>query len=84
MSNAWRSVSSNLTSAASTPTSYTPTFEKFMSRTKNQLQSIVEEIDEIFGDGYAKKNPELIGRVFQGEKPEDAAKSIRDALEREQ
>lgn len=54
-----------------------------MSRTKNQLESIVDEIDEIFGDGYAKKNPELIGRVFQGEKLEDAAKSIRDALERE-
>ena len=54
-----------------------------MSRTKNQLESIVEEIDEIFGDGYAKKNPELIGRVFQGEQLQFAAELIRDSLERE-
>jgi hypothetical protein len=36
-----------------------------MSKIKEELFSIVETIDEIFGEGYAKKNPELIGRVFQ-------------------
>ena len=54
-----------------------------MSRTKNQLESIIEDIDELLGQGYAKKNPELIGRVFQGEKLQFAAELIRDALERE-
>lgn len=54
-----------------------------MSATKNELESIIEDIDELLGQGYAKKNPELIGRVFQGEKLEFAAELIRDALERE-
>jgi len=36
-----------------------------MSKMKNQIWDVAEAIDEIFGDGYAKKNPELIGRIFQ-------------------
>jgi len=32
---------------------------------KNQLLTMVEAIDEVFGEGYAKKNPELVGRVMQ-------------------
>ena len=54
-----------------------------MSRTKNELESIIEDIDDLLGDGYAKKNPELVGRVFQGEKLQFAAELIRDALEYE-
>ena len=54
-----------------------------MSATKNELESIIEDIDELLGQGYAKKNPDLIGRVFQGEKLEFAAEIIRDALEHE-
>jgi hypothetical protein len=54
-----------------------------MSATKNELESIIEDIDELFGQGYAKKNPDLIGRIFQGEKLQFAAEIIRDALERE-
>ena len=80
MSNAWRSVSSNLTSAASTPTSYTPTLEKFMSRIKDEIMEIVEAVDEIMGDGYAKKNPELVGRIFQARAIDNAADMIYDAI----
>ena len=36
-----------------------------MSGMKNQLLIMVEAIDEVFGEGYAKKNPELVGRVMQ-------------------
>jgi hypothetical protein len=36
-----------------------------MSGMKNQLLTMVEAIDEMFGEGYAKKNPELVGRVMQ-------------------
>ena len=36
-----------------------------MSAMKNQLLAMVEAIDEVFGEGYAKKNPELVGRVMQ-------------------
>jgi hypothetical protein len=36
-----------------------------MSGMKNQLLTMVEAIDEVFGEGYAKKNPELVGRVMQ-------------------
>lgn len=36
-----------------------------MSEMKEQLLVMVEAIDEVFGEGYAKKNPELVGRVMQ-------------------
>jgi len=38
-----------------------------MSEMKNQLMTIVEGIDDVFGDGYSKKNPELVGRLAQAE-----------------
>lgn len=38
-----------------------------MSRIKDKLWDIVEIIDEQFGEGYAKKNPELVGRIIQSE-----------------
>lgn len=36
-----------------------------MSGMKEQLWAMVEAIDEVFGEGYAKKNPELMGRAMQ-------------------
>lgn len=54
-----------------------------MSKIKNEIMEIVDAVDEVMGDGYAKKNPELVGRVFQGEKLQFAAELIRDALEYE-
>ena len=41
------------------------TGDTHMSGMKNQLLIMVEAIDEVFGEGYAKKNPELVGRVMQ-------------------
>jgi len=38
-----------------------------MSKIKNKLWDAIEAIDEILGDGYAKKNPELVGRLLQSE-----------------
>ena len=53
--------------------------EKFMSRIKNELMNIVEDLDEVLGEGYAKKNPELIGRIFQAQSIEAAANVLYDA-----
>ena len=36
-----------------------------MSAMKEELLTTVEAIDDVFGDGYAKKNPELVGRIIQ-------------------
>lgn len=36
-----------------------------MSMTKETLESMVEAIDEVFGEGYAKKNPDLVGQMMQ-------------------
>ena len=68
------------TDAASTPTSYTPTLEKFMSKIKDEIMEIVEAVDEVMGDGYAKKNPELVGRIFQARAIDNAADMIYDAI----
>lgn len=38
-----------------------------MSAIKEELLTMVEAIDWVFGEGYAKKNPELVGRVIQGQ-----------------
>lgn len=38
-----------------------------MSAMKEHIEMTVEAIDDLFGDGYAKKNPELVGRLIQGE-----------------
>jgi len=34
---------------------------------KEHLDTVVEAVDTVFGEGYAKKNPELVGRLIQGE-----------------
>lgn len=36
-----------------------------MSNLHEELAYIRDAIDEAFGEGYAKKNPELIGRLVQ-------------------
>jgi hypothetical protein len=38
-----------------------------MSKMKNQIWDVAEAIDTVFGEGYAKKNPELVGRVIQAQ-----------------
>ena len=38
-----------------------------MSAIKEHLELVLGAIDNVFGDGYAKKNPELVGRLIQGE-----------------
>lgn len=38
-----------------------------MSAIKEHLELVLGAIDDVFGDGYAKKNPELVGRLIQGE-----------------
>jgi hypothetical protein len=38
-----------------------------MSAMKEHIEMTMEAIDDVFGDGYAKKNPELVGRLIQGE-----------------
>lgn len=38
-----------------------------MSAMKEHIEMTVEAVDTVFGDGYAKKNPDLIGRLIQGE-----------------
>ena len=38
-----------------------------MSAMKEQLMAIVEAIDSVQGEGYARKNPELVGRLIQAE-----------------
>jgi hypothetical protein len=53
-----------------------------MSGMKNQLLIMVEAIDEVFGEGYAKKNPELVGRVMQAEQTGFAASQISEAFHR--
>jgi hypothetical protein len=51
-----------------------------MSRIKDEIMEIVEAVDEIMGDGYAKKNPELVGRIFQARAIDNAADMIYDAI----
>jgi len=38
-----------------------------MSKLKDKIWDVAEAIDIVFGEGYAKKNPELVGRVIQGQ-----------------
>jgi hypothetical protein len=51
-----------------------------MSHMKEHLLSMTESIDETFGEGYAKKNPDLVGRLIQSELMVVAAASIQDGL----
>jgi hypothetical protein len=51
-----------------------------MSRIKNQIWDVVEAIDIVLGEGYAKKNPDLIGRVYQSESLNEGLKELIDAI----
>jgi hypothetical protein len=51
-----------------------------MSAIKDELMAIVETIDWVFGDGYAKKNPELVGRTLQFFALTYAAAQISEAI----
>lgn len=51
-----------------------------MSRMKDKLIDVIEAIDLLLGDGYAKKNPDLIGRVYQSEAVVDGWKEVIDAV----
>ena len=51
-----------------------------MSHMKNQLIETIEAIDFALGEGYAKKNPELIGRLIQADHILAAASMIQDGL----
>jgi hypothetical protein len=51
-----------------------------MSHMKNHLIAMIESIDEAFGEGYAKKNPDLVARLIQSELMVVAAASIQDGL----
>lgn len=56
-----------------------------MSEMKEQLWAMVEAIDEVFGEGYAKKNPELVGRMIQAVNTEyvgDVLERLVEAIER--
>ena len=51
-----------------------------MSGMKEKLAAMVEVIDLTLGDGYARKNPELIGRLMQAECMVVAATLVHAAL----
>jgi hypothetical protein len=51
-----------------------------MSAMKEELLTIVETIDWVFGDGYAKKNPELVGRMFESNALTYAAAQISEEM----
>jgi len=51
-----------------------------MSAMKEELLTIVETIDWVFGDGYAKKNPELVGRMFESNALTYTAAQISEAI----
>jgi len=51
-----------------------------MSAIKEELLTIVETIDWVFGDGYAKKNPDLVGRMLQSNSTSFAAFQLSEAI----
>jgi hypothetical protein len=51
-----------------------------MSAMKEELLTIVEAIEWVFGEGYAKKNPELVGRMLQSNAMTYAAFQISEAI----
>ena len=62
------------------PPPFTYTLEIHMSRIKNQIWDGVEAIDIVLGEGYAKKNPDLIGRAYQSESLNEGLKELIDAI----
>lgn len=51
-----------------------------MGAMKEEILTIVEAIDWVFGDGYAKKNPELVGRLLQSNAMAFGAFQISEAI----
>ena len=51
-----------------------------MSTTQEHIALVIEAIDAALGDGYARKNPDLIGRIMQAECVVQAASMIQDGL----
>ena len=51
-----------------------------MGRLKDKIWDAAEAIDIVFGEGYAKKNPELVGRVLQSEAFTESAQEVVHAL----
>lgn len=51
-----------------------------MSAMKEEILTTVEAIDWVFGDGYAKKNPELVGRLLQSNAMTFGAFQISEAI----
>lgn len=51
-----------------------------MGRLKDKIWDAAEAIDIVFGEGYAKKNPELVGRVLQSEALTESAQEVVHAL----
>ena len=51
-----------------------------MSAMKEEILTIVEAIDDVFGDGYAKKNPELVGRMLQSNAVSYASYQMSEAI----
>ena len=56
------------------------TGDTHMSAMKQQLLETTEAIDDVFGEGYAKKNPELVGRLVLAEQIGFSAYQIRCAI----
>lgn len=51
-----------------------------MSGMKEHIAAVAEAIDFALGEGYARKNPELIGRMVQAECMVMSATIIQDGL----
>ena len=51
-----------------------------MSEIKKALMEMVEDIDLVLGEGYARKNPDLIGKLMHGCLVVTAANAIQDGL----
>ena len=51
-----------------------------MSSIKETVMNVIDLVDYAFGEGYAKKNPELIGRLVQAELSVVGAGMIQDGL----
>ncbi len=51
-----------------------------MSAMKEALLTMVEAIDDVLGEGYARKNPELVGRMMVAEQIGFAGHQISHAL----
>jgi len=51
-----------------------------MSTTQEHIALVIQAIDNNLGEGYARKNPDLIGRMMQAECTVAAASMIQDGL----